>query len=139
MTPKQYLQQVFYLDQAINNKIEQVESWNQLATRMTSTYSNLPKSKTYRPTSFEDTLIKVIEMQEEINRDINRLVDLKLEIKDCISKIKDGEVRVVLEKRYLCFKKWEEIALEMNYDTRQVFRIHNRGLQTLEKIRLTCQ
>ncbi|MGX7092405.1 DUF1492 domain-containing protein [Hutsoniella sourekii] len=139
MTPKQYLQQAFYLDQAIENKIEQVDAWNQLATKMTMTYSNLPKSKHYRPTSFEDTLIKIIEMQEEINQDIDRLVDLKLEIKDCILKLKDKEAQVVLEKRYLCFKKWEEIAVEMNFDTRQVFRIHNRGLQALDRRGLTCQ
>lgn len=139
MTPKQYLQQAFYLDQAIDNKIEQVEAWNQLATKMTTTYSNLPKTKHYRPTSFEDTLIKIIEMQEEINQDIDRLVGLKLEIKECILKLEDKEAQVVLEKRYLCFKKWEEIAVEMNFDTRQVFRIHNRGLQALDRQGLTCQ
>lgn len=139
MTSKQYLQQAFYLDQAIDSKIEQVDAWNQLATKMTTTYSNLPKSKQYSPTSFEDTLIKIIEMQEEINQDIDRLVDLKLEIKDCILKLKDKEAQVVLEKRYLCFKKWEEIAVEMDFDTRQVFRIHNRGLQALDRQGLTCQ
>ncbi|MGX7140020.1 DUF1492 domain-containing protein [Facklamia languida] len=139
MTPKQYLQQAFYLDQAIDSKIEQVDALNHLATKMTTTYSNLPKSKQYRPTSFEDTLIKIIEMQEEINQDIDRLVDLKLEIKGCILKLKDKEAQVVLEKRYLCFKKWEEIAVEMNFDTRQVFRIHNRGMQALDRQGLTCQ
>ena len=41
---KEYLKQAFYLDKRINSKLEQVESLNALATKATSTLSDMPKS-----------------------------------------------------------------------------------------------
>ena len=132
MNAKEYLKQAFYLDKRINSKLEQVESLNALATKATSTLSDMPKSPNRGTSKLEDTIVKIIDLQEEINRDIDKLVDLKKEIVRTIKKIEDKELQVVLEKRYLCFESWEKIAVEMNYSIQHIFRLHSKALKSIE-------
>ena len=44
MNAKDYLNKAYRLDQRINSKLEQVESLNALATKATSTLSDMPRS-----------------------------------------------------------------------------------------------
>ena len=74
-------------------------------------------------------IAKIIDMQEEINSDIDALVDLKRDIMRTIREIEDPEAQTVLELRYLCFKRWEEISVIMNYSVRRVYQIHDEALE----------
>ena len=131
MNAKEYLKQAFYLDKRINSKLEQVESLNGLATKATTTLSDMPKDPNKGTSRLGDTIAKIIDLQEEINRDIDKLVDLKTEIVRTIKKIEDKELQVVLEKRYLCFESWERIAVEMNYSIQHIFRLHSKALKNI--------
>ena len=131
MNAKEYLKQAFYLDKRINSKLEQVESLNALATKVTSTLSDMPKSPNRGTSKLEDTIVKIVDLQEEINRDKDKMVDLKKEIVRTIKKIEDKELQVVLEKRYLCFESWEKIAVEMNYSIQHIFRLHSTALKNI--------
>ena len=55
-------------------------------------------------------------------------MDLKKEIVRTIKKIEDKELQVVLEKRYLCFNTWEQIAVDMNYSIQYCFNVHRNAL-----------
>ena len=96
MNTKEYLQQAFYLDKRINSKLEQVESLNALATKTNSTLSDMPKNPNGETSRLEDTVVKIIDLQEEINKDIDKLVDLKSEITEKISKVKDEGEKSIL-------------------------------------------
>ena len=61
-------------------------------------------------------------------------VDEKKELISIINCIPNAGERIVLEKRYLCFMPWEDIATEMNYSIQHVFRIHGEALKTVEDI-----
>ena len=91
----------------------------------------MPKSPNRGSSKLEDTIVKIIDLQEEINRDIDKLVDLKKEIARTIKKIEDKELQVVLEKRYLCFESWEKITVEMNYSIQHIFRLHSKALKNI--------
>lgn len=54
------------------------------------------------------------------------------EIHDQIHKMQDGVEKEVLERRYLMGEKWEEIAVQMNYNYRWVLRIHGKALKNFE-------
>ena len=71
----------------------------------------------------EDIIVKIIEMENEINRDIDNLVDLKREMVSVIKAVTDPEYQTILELRYLCFKSWEQIAVDMNYSIQHIHRI----------------
>lgn len=138
MNAREYLKQAFYLDKRINSKLEQVESLNALATKATTTLSDMPKDPNKGTSRLGDTIAKIIDLQEEINKDIDKLVDLKAEIVGIIRRIDNKELQVILEKRYLCFESWEKIAVEMTYDIRHIHRLHNLGLKETSKLLKTC-
>lgn len=86
----------------------------------------------YRNSRLEDTVVKIVDLQEEINRDIDRLVDLKRDIVRAIKRVKKPEYQILLELRYLCFKTWEEIAVKMNCSIDNVFKMRNKALKIFE-------
>ena len=128
MTAKEYLEQAIRLDQRINTKIEQVASLNALATKCTFTINGMPHSPDKSRSTMADAIEKIIDLQEEINRDIDRLIDLKCEIVSVIKAVDNPEYQTILEKRYLCFMQWKQIAADMEYDLRYLFKIHSRAL-----------
>ena len=63
-------------------------------------------------------------MQNEINRDIDRLVDVKREVMAVVDQL-DPTCIELLTKRYFDFKTWEQIAAEMGYSYQWVCGIVN--------------
>lgn len=134
MNVKEYLEQAKYLDMRINSKIEQLSTLNDLATKCTVTLSDMPRNPNKGTLNMEDTIVKIIDLQEEINRDIDQLVDLKREIMVVIKKISNVEYQTILENRYLSFMSWEQIAVEMKYSIQQIYRLRDRAHKVVEKI-----
>nr|WP_294666558.1 DUF1492 domain-containing protein [uncultured Ruminococcus sp.] len=131
MTAKEYLSQAYRLDKRIDSKIEQLKSLNLLATKCTSTLSDMPKSQSISNSRLEDTVVKIVDLQEEINMDIDSLVDLKRDIVRTIKSVQNPEYQIILELRYLCFKTWEEIAVQMNCSIDNVFKIRKNALKSV--------
>ena len=128
MKAREYLAQAFRLDQRINSKIEQVRSLNELAAKCTSTITDMPGNPNKGKDSIGDIIAKIVDLQEEINRDIDALVDLKAEIYSVIRAIDNVECQTLLELRYLSFMRWEEIAVQLNYGMENVYRLHRKAL-----------
>lgn len=128
MTAKEYLGQAYRIDQRINSKIEQVSSLRVLATKATLTLSDTPPSGTRNVHRMEDIIVKIINMENEINSDIDNLVDLKQEIIKTIKSVNNPEQQTLLELRYLCFRTWEEISVEMGYSIRHIYRLRDEAL-----------
>lgn len=131
MTPKEYLNQAYWLDRRIDSKLAQLSALQDTATKTTAVMEGEVVSHTRNVTSLQDVIAKIIDMQDEINRDIDALVDLKRDIKRTIDGIEDPEGQTVLELRYLCFKRWEEISVIMNYSVRRIYQIHDEALEKL--------
>ena len=134
MTVKEYLSQAKFLDQRINSKIQQVAALNDLATKATSTLTGMPRNPNHATSSMEEAITKIIDLQAEINRDIDTLVDLKRDLSATIKAVDNTEYQTVLEKRYLCFLSWEQIAVDMGYDLRWLYRIHGKALEEVKTI-----
>ena len=135
LSAKDYLSQAYKIDQRINSKIEQVQSLRALAEKATSTLSHTPTSGTRNVHRMENIIAKMVDLESEINADIDFLVDLKREIVTVIKCVECLEFRTLLELRYLCFKTWEQIAVEVNWSIRQVYYMHGEALREVEKIR----
>ena len=134
MTVKEYLSQAKFLNQRISSKIQQVAALNDLATKATSTLTGMPRNPNHATSSMEDVIAKIIDLQAEINNDIDTLVDLKRSLSKTIKAVDSPEYQTVLEKRYLCFQSWEQIAVEMGYDLRWLYRIHGKALEEVKAI-----
>lgn len=132
MTTKEYLSQAYHLDQRINSKIEQLKRWQDLAIKATSTWSKTSSCSYENSHKMEDNMVKIIDLKNEINNDIDRLIDLKKDIMALINGVKNPEYQTLLELRYLCFKKWEQIALYMNCSVDNVYKMHQKALRSIK-------
>ena len=74
MTAKEYLSQAYKIDNDINSKLEQVASLRDLATKATSTMSDMPGSPNRNIHKMEDAIVKIIALEDEINSDIHELI-----------------------------------------------------------------
>ena len=129
MTAREYLNQAYRLDQRINSKLEQLSSLRLLANKATSTLSDVHVSGTRDVHQMEDVIGKITTFEAEIRGDLCELVDLKREIARVIDEVEDVDCRTLLELRYLCFKTWEQIAVEMHYCIDNVYKMHRKALR----------
>ena len=128
MTAKEYLGQAYRLDQRINSKLEQVLSLRDLTTKATATMSDMPGGGSRNVYKMQDIIGKIIDLENEINADIDQLVDLKREMVATIKSVTDPECQTLLELRFLCFKTWEQIAVEMSYSIQHIYRLREKAL-----------
>ena len=131
MSTKDYLSQAYRIDQRINSKLAQVMSLHDLLSKATGTLSGAPKAATPNPHSMEDTIAKMVDLENEINEDIDALIDLKAEIMRQIKRVENTEYQTILELRYLCFKRWEEVSVELGYSIQHLFRLHDEALEAV--------
>ena len=134
MTAKEYLGQAYRLDQRINSKLQQVESLRSLTRKVTASYDGETVFHTRNVTSLEDTIFRLMEAEEELNRQIDELVVLKMDISRMINRVRNESLRLILEKRYLCFLQWDQIAAEMHYSRRWVLKRHARAVEVVDKL-----
>lgn len=134
MSSKFYLSQTYRLDQRINSKLEQVEALNELATKCTATLSGMPRSPNRATDTMADAVAKLIDLQTEINNDVDALVELKRDIVALIKRVNDTELQTILEKRYLCFMPWEQIAVDLRYSIHHLYKLHNAALENCDRL-----
>jgi len=135
MKAKEYLSQALRLDHRINSKLEQLENLKALAMRVTTNFAQEKVSGGRELRGpFENTMAKIIDLENEINQEIDRFIKLKQEIMETICQVEDVNCQLVLEKRYINGRSWEDISLELGYSRSGVFRIHSEGLKEINKI-----
>lgn len=120
-----YLNMAYAVNQRIKNKTDQLEILNSMVYAITPTINGLPKSTLDDNSHHID---KLIDLQNEINNEIDKLIDCKNYVAEIINAVDEGVYRDLLEKRYLCFKPWKQIADEINYCPRHIYRLRRLAL-----------
>ncbi len=132
MTKKEYLKQAYLLDQRISSKLEQLLSLRELVTRTTSIMGGEVVSRTRNTGTMQDVIAKMVDLENDMNADVDRLIDLKAEIAAVIKAVVCPEYRMLLEQRYLCYKPWKEIAKLMNCTEGNMYKLHTKALNEIK-------
>lgn len=130
MRAKEFLNRAYKLNVEIEELTQEKE---RLFTSITKTVSSLGSevvSGTKDPHKF-DTYANY---GAEIDARVEKLIGIKREIKSVIYKVNDTKLRALLLARYINFKTFEQIAVDMSYDWRHIMRLHKEALQTVEQI-----
>jgi len=134
MTAKEYLSQAYKLDLRISGKLEQLESLRALTQKVTVSFDRDRVSHTRNVSSLEDTILHLVEVENEINASIDALVNLKMEIATSIAGVENKDYQILLEQRYICFHSWEEIASVLQCTVRWVHELHKRALEAFQQL-----
>ncbi len=131
MTTKEYLSQVLPFDREINRKIDRLGDLYADAVRVTALFREAPGGGGSER-GFEERMGRYLALRDEINADIDRLADLKQEIRALIDSLPDETGRSVLEMHYLRGMTFGEIGDAVGYSPRHIRRIEKKALSFLE-------
>lgn len=133
MTAKDYLNRYRFLNDGINSNLMQAEELRRKAqTASSGSSGGAHSSKPYDRVG--ELTAKIVDLEREINRDIDRLIDIQREIRECIAAVPEERLRVLLEYKYINLLSLEEIAVRMSYSYSQICRLHGRALESVEMI-----
>lgn len=132
MTAKEYLQQARSLDMLINAKQDEL-----YALRLTATSVSSPvlgdKVKSGSTNSAMRIVDKIIALQETINEEIDRLVDLKAEMREKIARVYNPQLIAVLTDKYINAFTLEQIAERMDKSYETIRGWHGEALQIFRR------
>lgn len=135
MTAKEYLKQVYLLDKRIDSGLRELVELRALATSVspTATEERVQTSPSGEA-PFTRALSRIWELENTIDEEIDRLVDLKVEIRSVINEVSDCDQQMILRYRYIHFCSWEDIASQMGYGLRWIHMLHGKALAAVEEI-----
>ncbi len=138
MTAKEYLQQLHKADVIIKQRIqEKVDLRARLSSIGSFDYSkecvqtSLPGDALYA-----EKIARLIDLENEIDRRIDRYDELKHKIIGQLHELNNTDQIKVLYKRYVLGENFEQIAVDLNFSIRNVYKVHGHGLQEFQKIHL---
>ncbi len=134
MNAKEYLQQLDKIDFLIESKKNEIE---QLRAKLFSgiTYENDGSKKSSSDVNKnEKIIIKIIELEEEMNEQLGELIDMKKEIIKVVDQLKDSDEIKVIYLRYFQQYRWSRIQIELNYSKSHIMRIHFQAIKDLDEI-----
>lgn len=134
MTVKNYLSQLYRLDELIKSYQREVCSLKELSLSVGSqdTSKDAVCVSKDNSASFTRIVDKIADLEAKINSEIEHYISVKNEIHSVIEAVADNDEKLCLRYRYIEFMTWEQIADEMDYSVMQVTRIHRRALQKVK-------
>lgn len=131
---KKYLQQIRLYDSHISTKLEELQHLKEMVAKITPTLKDDVVSGGGSQDKLADAVAKIVDLEAEIDRDIDRYVDAKREVSGTLDRLTDPDQVKVLHMRYVQHKTWEQIACDMSMTYRNVCYIHGKGLQAVNEI-----
>ena len=136
---KEYLKQVFRIEKHIENLITERKNILTLLEKCTSTtagYESDGSTSGTHANNSENNIVNYIsalqDYESKLRTQITEMLMAKEKLKQIIENVPNYEHRQILYKRYICFQKWEQIAVDMNWSIRQVYKLHGRALENIE-------
>lgn len=128
MTAKEYLNQAYILNQSIDKKILKYEQLKSIAMNTVGALTGMPHASGVND-KICDCISKAVDLDREINNDIDRLSELKKEMREKIKEVNSHKERVLLIMRYIQFKSWYDIARQIGCSKNHVRnRLHDKAV-----------
>ncbi|MCK9287811.1 MAG: DUF1492 domain-containing protein [Sphaerochaetaceae bacterium] len=134
MTAREYLSRAYKLDQEIKSKLDQIESLKDLATSCSSVLTGMPRNPSPSQSPMADAVCKIIDLRDELNRELAQLVEYKADTVITIHRVKNSDYRLILEKRYISYLPWETIAVELGYSESWVLKLHRNAVKAVDAV-----
>lgn len=134
MRAKAFLQEIRRLDRKIENRKMEIESLYEL----TSSITVAPKDVNVQSGGDQDrlgsTVARIVDLQNEIAADIERLAERKIEAIRMINELDNDEFICILIRRYVRYQEWQVIADELHYSRQAIDKKHGLALSEFQKL-----
>lgn len=134
MKVKEFLREVRRIESLIEMKSDQCEKLRSIAIYKKGNLDpNNTILRSINPHAKEEIIVKMVDLSDEIARDIETLLNIKQKAIKMIDSLSDPRTVDIFNKRYFLGKKWEDIAYELGITFQWVHELHKRGLIELAK------
>lgn len=137
MTTKQYLQQIYQIHRRVMRLQAQREQIRAELYSIGSPSGKMDADKVQTSMSGDNMLrlvAKVDEIERRIVSAINGMLEKQQKIIGEIEQIPNEKQRDLLFQRYVLFRKWEQIAVDMDVSVRYVYMLHGTALKEFAKL-----
>lgn len=134
MTAKEYLNQVKNLESKMKILKEEIDTLREMVVSTGAIQQGERVLSSGTQDKMAETICKINEKECEWNDLMREFALARANVIINIQKLNNPEYEQILYKRYCQSKKWEEIALEMNYTYQWVCKLHGRALLELDKV-----
>lgn len=128
-----YSKKVFYLKDyfwIIQDLLDELIRNSEEYSIKSSKITGMPPSKII--STLDSIVIRMQKQRERIDSKVQDLFLKKKEREDIINKLEDPQERYILKCKYLLFKTFEEISLNLDKSDRQIRRWHSSAINHLE-------
>lgn len=133
MSVKDFLNRIKTIDLLIDTKLEEITVLRNRLMNVTVSCDGERVQTSKKGDKFADTIAKIVDLENEINADIDKLVEHKSLAKVLIDKLDEDVLKVILYKRYFSGKTFNQIADEIGYTERWTCELHERALKKLNE------
>lgn len=124
---KEYLNSYYYLvKECAVLDVKLLELRTDIENVKAINYDDMPKGGSVKP--IEEYLDEIMQVQSNLYEKKLQAHKKYMEIDNKINSMGDDAEKIVLKLRYLCRKHWEDIAKELNYSCKHIYRIHGKAL-----------
>lgn len=130
---KHQLKQIRLIDLEVKSKMEELDRLNNSFLKSPSLKEiNVQESKVSLK---DDAYVKIINLNDYINDQVDKLIDLKYELIKAIEQLDNSRERTIIWMKYISSKGWDEIAEELKISKTTLFILHD---EAIKKIDLIC-
>lgn len=119
--------------QTIQELKEQALKIRELATSITPKQGD-ESAHTGTSDKIGQAVVTLTTIEDELSKKINLLYESKADVTGLINLVDEDVLKLLLIKRYMSNKTFEQIAYEMNYSYMHICRLHGRALQEIQKM-----
>jgi hypothetical protein len=129
-----YLERVEMIDSIIKNKLIEQRQWKEIALGITANMGGEKVQSSGSQSKMADAINKCVDMEAEIDRLIDRLVDTKREVIQTIERLNSPTEYNVLHMRYIQFMDLQSIADHYKREYGWATTTHGRALAHLQEL-----
>lgn len=133
MTAKEYLNRVRrqnYILKQTEKELNEIRA-DILTLRASSLSEHVSGSKN---SDTADKYIRLESYMEKVNAEWDKLIDMRNAAKDLIGAMPDPMHRAVLYARYINGQRWEDIAMDMHYSWKGIFKLHGQAMRVFDQM-----
>lgn len=125
---KEKLKGAMYAQRTLEGELDKLQELRSLAQKVTPAYSQSPGGGSGNAQKLENSIAKIIEQEKIVAECCNELCAQLAEVRALVALLPMGPMRLVMQRRYLNYQKWERIAAELHYSWQNVHRLHSKAL-----------
>ena len=128
-----FLDQLRKLDLMIQNKLVEKEQWMNIASGVSAQVIGERVQSTPNLHKMETAVCRYVEIENEINRRIDELIDKRMEVLEVIEKLPATEYDLI-HKKYVSYIELDEIAMIAGKSYSWATSTHGRALAKVQQI-----